>query len=125
MPLVATVMSPAKPNTTSPAVATKLTEPVAVPKPAVTLTPLPAPCSNKLPVPVRVTACVTLSAPPAVNTTEPLAELTPDWAASVIAVSSVPSVLTRLKLTAGVVPTSRPLTSLTPTAPAAETTLSF
>ena len=128
VPAPATVMSPVAPKVTSPAVATRLTPPPAVLTPADTLTPAPAPCSSKLPtllVPVRATACVTLSAPTAVTTTDPLAALKPDWAASVIAVSSVPSLLTRLKLTAAAVPTSSALASATPTTPPEATALSF
>ena len=61
VPLPDTVISPAAPKVTLPAVAITLTDPPAVVKPALKLTPLPAPCSKTWPtvadgVPVSATA---------------------------------------------------------------------
>ena len=126
-PLPVTVISPAEPIVTSPAVASKPTEPPAVLKAAVNVSAVP--CSNRLPtvvLPVSVTAWVTLRAPAAVITTEPLAALTPDWAASVVGVvAKAPLACTRFKLTATVVPTSSALASARANTPSAVVALIF
>ena len=124
VPLPLTVMLAEAPKLTSPEVASTLTEPPAVVSAGVTVTAVP--CNNKLPrlvLPVKATAWLTVKAPAAVITTEPLAADTPDKAASVMReVSMVPSALTRLMEKLATVPTSSALASDTATPPAVANT---
>ena len=124
VPLPPTVMLAELPKVTSPVVANTLTEPPAVVIAGVTVTE--EPCKSKLPtvvVPVKATAWLTLRAPVAVITTEPLAAVTPEMAVSVMGVlSMVPSALTRLMEKSPTVPRTSPLASATATAPAVANT---